>query len=139
MPPMGDMDANDPMANPAPMDSDVMGGDIPPADDGMGAMPDGGEGIPAEGDNQEIDDIYSQLSTEDQASVLKYAKSMVKDNGSEEGGMPDMQAETKKHIRSIVTEVVNSILGSEENGGVRPDNRIRNKRAKGNSPFVTKY
>lgn len=142
MPPMeGGMDS-DPMGTPQIPDvgGDDMGNN--PMDDNMPPVgddtPDDGEGMPSEGENQEIDDIFSKLSTEDQASVVKYAKSMVKDD-ADEGEMPDMQAESKKHIRNIVTEVINNILGNEDNGGERPDNRIRNKRARSNSPFVTKY
>lgn len=146
MPPMdGGMDS-DPMGGPQlpdvggdGMGDDPMGGEIPSGDGGMDDTPDGGEGMTTDGGNQEIDDIFGQLSTEDQASVLKYAKSMVKDNGGNDGGMPDMQAESKQNIRNIVTEVINNILGNEDNGGERPDNKIRNKRAGSNSPFVTKY
>ena len=150
MSPMGDMGADpmggapDPMGGDMPMDDPAMGGDM--GADPMGGespdMPEGDGGMAPEGGNSEIDGVFNQLGTEDQASVLKYAKSMLKNSDSGEGmppAEPDMQAESVKHIKGLVTEIVNDILGSNEEGTDRPDTTIRNKRAVGNSPFVTKY
>ena len=128
------MDNNGP--DEAPMGGegpDDMGSDMPPMDDnGLDEAPEGG--------NSEIDGIFSQLNTEDQASVIKYAKSMIKDNGEQDTPpAPDMQAESVKKIKKLVTEIVNNILGSDDEDSQRPDNQVRNKRARNNSPFVTKY
>lgn len=132
IPPMDDnsMDSEPPMGSEGP---DDMGPDMPPMDDN-------GPEEASEGGNSEIDDIFSQLNTEDQASVIKYAKSMIKDNGEQDTpSAPDMQAESVKKIKKLVTEIVNNILGSDDEDSQRPDNQVRNKRAKSNSPFVTKY
>jgi hypothetical protein len=132
MPPMNGngMDSEPPIGSEGP---DDMGSDMPPMDDK------GSDEAPVEG-NSEIDDIFSKLNTEDQASVIKYAKSMVKDNGEQDTPpAPDMQAESVKKIKKLVTEIVNNILGSDDEESQRPDNQVRNKRARNNSPFVTKY
>ena len=132
MPPMdgNGMDSEPPMGDEGP---DSMDSDMPPMDDK------GPDEASVEG-NSEIDDIFSKLNTEDQASVIKYAKSMVKDNGEQDTSpAPDMQAESVKKIKKLVTEIVNNILGSDDEESQRPDNQVRNKRARNNSPFVTKY
>lgn len=132
IPPMDDngMDSEPPMGDEGP---DSMGSDMPPMDDK------GPDEASVEG-NSEIDDIFSKLNTEDQASVIKYAKSMVKDNGEQDtSSASDMQAESVKKIKKLVTEIVNNILGSDDKESQRPDNQVRNKRARNNSPFVTKY
>lgn len=154
----------DPIGNMPPMDNGIgdempMGNDIPPMDgNGMDSEPPMGDEGPDSMDsdmppmddkgpdeasvegNSEIDDIFSKLNTEDQASVIKYAKSMVKDNGEQDTSpTPDMQAESVKKIKKLVTEIVNNILGSDDEESQRPDNQVRNKRARNNSPFVTKY
>lgn len=149
MPPM-DAPMDDPMGGMPPMDGsddgmgeEPMGGDMPPMDGPENEAPDMG----AEGGNNEIDDIFNKLSTEDQAAVIKYAKSMAKDDEEEsdepapnpEGDAPDMQAESiNKKLRNFVNEIVNNILGDNDEVE-RPDNKIRNKKAKTNSPFVTQY
>lgn len=132
MPPMNSngMDSEPLIGSEGP---DDMGSDMPPMDNnGSNEAPEGG--------NSEIDDIFSQLNTEDQASVIKYAKSMIKDNGEQDTPpAPDMQAESVKKIKKLVTEIVNNILGSDNEDSQRSDNQVRNKRARNNSPFVTKY
>ena len=117
---------------PMPMDQPPMGG---PEDMGPGLdeqPPMGGEdpmddaempeGNNAEG-NGEIDDIFSQLDTEKQAAVIKYAKSMLGEG-----------VESEK----LVTEIENEILADRQDKEKKE--KIRNKSVdKAKNPFVTKF
>ena len=76
MPPMGadDMGGEDPMGgDPMGGGMDGMGGDMPQGPDDMG----GEEG-------NELMGIFDNLSVEDKAAVIKYAKSMSSDEGGDE-------------------------------------------------------
>ena len=94
---------------------DGMGPDMeeqPPMDDQV--TPDDTVG------GSEIEDIFSQLDTEKQAAVLKYAKSMV---------------ENVEH-GNLVTEIENEILVDREE---KQKEKINKDVDKKNNPFVTKY
>jgi hypothetical protein len=97
-----------------------------------GPMPEPEMGNDGENDeaNSEIDDIFSQLDTEKQAAVIKYAKSMV--NGNEPAGIQDEE-------EGMVTEITNNILDDKkEKPEDREDEKIRNKKVTNANPFVTK-
>ena len=95
-------------------------GDQPPMDG-----PDGNDAMPGEGSGSEIDDIFSQLDTEKQAAVIKYAKSQL--------------GESIENEDSLVTEIENDILSDKKEDETKKE-KIKNKNVdKKNSPFVTKY
>lgn len=106
MPPMGadDMGMEDPMGG-APDDmggEDPMGGDMP-QDPSMGG-----------GDDDELMNIVNDMSTEDKAAVIKYAKSIVDDSeGSvpQDGGMP---MESTKNYKGIIDEVINDVIDNQD-------------------------
>lgn len=117
MPPMDDQFGMGEDLGPEPQPNDMgMGGDQEPA--------------PAEG-GSEIDSVFSQLDTEKQAAVLKYAKSMVNDNAGEEP-KPDTNVEEEK----IVTEITNNILNDRVEK--KSNEKVRNKKITNANPFITK-
>lgn len=115
---------------PMPMDQPPMEGleDMGPD---LGEGPMGGEDqmgdqeIPDNGGGNEIDDIFSQLDTEKQAAVIKYAKSMVGESVIHEDD-------------NLVTEIENEILADRQDKGKKE--KIKNNSVnKANNPFVTKF
>lgn len=154
---MGDMDD----MNNAPMppmddgmgidDPNMMGGDP----NAMGSDPnmDGGqnEQPPMDGSNMmgnedpsmeqpqgnaELDDVVSNLSTEDQAAVLKYAKSMADDNGGNDNGM---MPESRRSYRNIIDETINSIIYGDDDKVTRPETRLPKRYRGKNSPFNSPF
>lgn len=118
MPPMGD--GND------------MGGDQMMGNEDPNAM--GGE--PSQG-NEELDSVVSNLSTEDQAAVLKYAKSMADDNNGE--GNDGIMPEGRRNYRNIIDETINSILYGDDEKVTRPDTRLPKRYRGKNSPFNSPF
>lgn len=113
-------------------DPNMMGGEDPNA---MGPedMPE----EPQQG-NDELSNVVNNLSLEDQAAVLKYAKSMQKDD---EGGNDDMMPEGRQiHYDKIINEVIADILhDTEKNGIERPETKLPKRYRKMNSPFNSPY
>lgn len=128
MPPMGadDMGMEDPMGD-AP---DDMGGGEPPMggeDPSMGG-----------GDDDELMNIVNDMSTEDKAAVIKYAKSIADDS---EGGMPQdggMPMESVRNYKGIIDEVINDVLDGQE-GTKRPSKKIAKEYKGMNSPWKSPY
>lgn len=147
MPPMGDGNdmSGDPMIgneDPNAMgetDPNMMDGqDAPMEDQGMMGNEDpnamGGE--PSQG-NEELDSVVSNLSTEDQAAVLKYAKSMADDdNRADDNGM---MPESRRNYRNIIDETINSILYGDDENVTRPDTRLPKRYRGKNSPFTSPF
>jgi hypothetical protein len=146
MPPMGDgndmggdqmMGNEDPNAmgenDPNMMDGqDASMGDQMMGNEGPNAM--GGE--PSQG-NEELDSVVSNLSTEDQAAVLKYAKSMADDNNGEESN--GMMPESRRNYRNIIDETINSILYGDDEKVTRSDTRLPKRYRGKNSPFNSPF
>ena len=140
---MGDLD-NAPMP---PMGSDDMG--MMDGQNGMGEEPMGGE-EPTDmggdqpmgsGDDDELMSVINNLSMEDKAAVLKYAKSM-EDNGGEEipqdnGGM--MPMESRKSIRNIIDETINDVLNDNGEGTERPKKELPKEYRGMKNPFKSPY
>jgi hypothetical protein len=143
-PPMG---SEPPMGDPMMDDDPNMGGEM--EDQGMEM-----------GGNQEDDElmgIINNLSVEDKAAVLKYAKSMSDDNeggegaempmGADMGGDPGMAApgqnqmpESRGLFGKIIDETINSIKGKKDTGMKRPEKGLSKKyRDKKDNPFVSPY
>lgn len=104
-----------PMDQPPMGELDGMGPDMeeqPPMDDQQTP-----EGL---GGDSEIENIFSQLDTEKQAAVLKYAKSMVEN--VERG--------------NLVTEIENEILADRKK---KEKEKINKDVVNGDNPFETKF
>ena len=129
---MGDLD-NAPMP---PMGPDDMGGEDP-----MGGAPDdmGGE-PPMDGEDDELMNIINGLSIEDKAAVTKYAKSMADDSeGAEDPMMGDeMPMESKRGMKSIIDEVLNDVLDSQE-GTKRPEKKMPRQYRDMEMPFKSPF
>ena len=129
---MGDLD-NAPMP---PMGLDDMGGEDP-----MGGAPDdmGGE-PPMDGEDDELMNIINGLSIEDKAAVTKYAKSMADDSeGAEDPMMGDeMPMESKRGMKSIIDEVLNDVLDSQE-GTKRPEKKMPRQYRDMEMPFKSPF
>lgn len=124
---MGDNDPNMMGGQDAPMEcQDMMGNENPNA---MGSEPSQG--------NEELDSVVNNLSTEDQAAVLKYAKSMADDNNSEVGN--GMMPESRRNYRNIIDETINSILYGDDKKVTRPDTRLPKRYRGKNSPFNSPF
>lgn len=121
------MDAPMPPMDGQPEMGDDLRPEAQPNDMGMG---DNQEPAPAE-EGSEIDSVFSQLDTEKQAAVLKYAKSMVNDKAGEEP-QPDANVEEEK----IVTEITNNILNDRVDK--KSNEKVRNKKITNANPFITK-
>lgn len=129
---MGDLD-NAPMP---PMGLDDMGGEDP-----MGGAPDdmGGE-PPMDGEDDELMNIINGLSIEDKAAVTKYAKSMADDSEGAEGPMMggEMPMESKRGMKSIIDEVLNDVLDSQE-GTKRPEKKMPRQYRDMEMPFKSPF
>ena len=123
---MGENDPNMMDGQDAPMEGQMMGNEDPNAI--------GGE--PSQG-NEELDSVVSNLSTEDQAAVLKYAKSMTDDNNGEESN--GMMPESRRNYRNIIDETINSILYGDDEKVTRPDTRLPKRYRGKNSPFNSPF
>lgn len=129
---MGDLD-NAPMP---PMGLDDMGGEDP-----MGGTPDdmGGE-PPMDGEDDELMNIINGLSIEDKAAVTKYAKSMADDSEGAEDSMMggEMPMESKRGMKSIIDEVLNDVLDSQE-GTKRPEKKMPRQYRDMEMPFKSPF
>lgn len=123
---MGENDPNMMDGQDAPIEGQMMGNEDPNAI--------GGE--PSQG-NEELDSVVSNLSTEDQAAVLKYAKSMADDNNGEESN--GMMPESRRNYRNIIDETINSILYGDDEKVTRPDTRLPKRYRGKNSPFNSPF
>jgi hypothetical protein len=145
---MGELD-NAPIP---PMGADDMGGEDPmggtPDDMGGGEPPMGGEDpmggdMPQDpsmggGDDDELMNIVNDMSTEDKAAVIKYAKSIVDDS---EGGAPQdggMPMESVRNYKGIIDEVINDVLDGQE-GTKRPSKKIAKEYEEMKSPWKSPY
>ena len=140
MPPMGadGMGGEDPMGgDPMGGGMDDMGGDMPQGPDDMegdpnedigGDMPQGPDDMGGEEGN-ELMGIFDNLSVEDKAAVIKYAKSMSSDEGGDEPmEMGDeMPMESRKRFKRIIDETINDVLDDYE-GMKRPQKKLPNCR-----------
>ena len=117
------------MDMPEPLSNDQFGMGQEPQPGDMGAMPE----APADNGVSEIDDVFSQLDTEKQAAVLKYAKSMI-DNSPEETPSPSESVDEEE----MVTEITNNILDGQKQEEGDGDKKVRNKKVTTSNPFITK-
>lgn len=98
---------------------------------------------PQEG-NPELNGIMDKLDTEKQAAVIKYAKSMVNDNGEDDkpkmtGDNPSMPMEGKQSLSNLINEIINNVLEDETNeDDDRRDKKIKNKKVTQGNPFISK-
>lgn len=137
---MGDLD-NAPMP---PMGSDDMGMKDPMAEPMGGEEPNdmGNDQLMDNGDDDELMNVFNNLSMEDKAAVIKYAKSM-EDNGSSEempqddGGM--MPMESRKSMRSIIDETINDVLNDKREGTERPKKDLPKEYRGMKNPFKSPY
>ncbi len=136
---MGDLD-NAPMP---PMGPDDMGGEDPMGGvpDDMGGAPDdmGGE-PPMDSEDDELMNIINALSIEDKAAVTKYAKSMADDSEGAEDPMMggEMPMESKRGMKSIIDEVLNDVLDSQE-GTKRPEKKMPRQYRDMEMPFKSPF
>ena len=139
MPPMGaddniGMDDNPLMDDEGmapPMDDDE--NQDPMGDEDMSPMDDNGD-TPINGEDDELMDIINNLSIEDKAAVVKYAKSMTDDSKGDD----NMPMESKRNMRDMIDEVINDVLDDKE-GTKRPEKKMpkayRNMEMPFKSPF----
>jgi hypothetical protein len=140
---MGDLD-NAPMP---PMGPDDMGGEDPMggAPDDMGGEPPmdenplmGGDDLSQE--DNEVLDVANNLTTKDKATWLEYGKSMEKDDSDEVpepmGG--EMPMESKRGMKSIIDEVLNDVLDSQE-GTKRPEKKMPRQYRDMEMPFKSPF
>ena len=123
MPPMGadDMGMNDPM-----------GGGEPPMDDQQPPMEGGNM------EDNELDSIVNNMSAEDKAAVVKYAKSIADDSDAmpQDGGMP---MESTFNYKGVIDEVINDVLDGHE-GTKRPEKKMpKEYRNQPMTPFQSPY
>ena len=141
----GDMDGMADFNTPAPqMGSDIsmedpnaMGGEQN-MDMGMGddQMMGDDQGMGESPEDDELSNVINNLSIEDKAAVLKYAKSMSDDGASETVQMP----ESRGFFGRAISEAMNSIKGKKETGMKRPDKSLgKAYREKKDNPFISPY
>ena len=155
----GEMDGMADFNTPAPQmgsdmsmeDPNMMGGDGQDMDMGgdpnaMGddQMMGGDQGMDMGGspEDDELTNVINNLSIEDKAAVLKYAKSMTDDDSSEGGAAEglDQLPESRGFFGRIIDEAINSIKGKKETGMKRPDKSLsRTYRGKKDNPFISPY
>lgn len=137
---MDNMNGMDDAPMPPMPASDDMNGEVPMGDIGenepLGDEPMESPNEPSPTESSEDDElmnIIGNLSIEDKAAVIKYAKSMVDD--SDEGEMP---MESKRSIKGVIDEVINDVLNDRE-GTKRPEKKMpkayRNIEMPFKSPF----
>ena len=144
---MGDLD-NAPMP---PMGSDDMGMNNDPMGGGddmdMQEPPMGGEDQmqepPMGGEDDELMSVVNNLSTEDKAAVLKYAKSMADDSegGEQEPPMGDdgqMPMESRMSYRNLIDETINDVI-DDYKGTERPNKKLPKEYRSMNNPFKSPY
>ena len=141
--PMGDASA----APAPPMDGGFDTGGAPGFGDVPGGETDMGMGPEPEADgsgNNEMDDIFNQLSIEDQAAVLKYAKSHLEDGNEykegEQGGQEDMGQQPMFESAIFTKEQLDRIHESirpskDERGGDKGLAPQKKRSVGGKSPF----
>lgn len=136
--PMGDMnepiggnhddgfDGNDDMNHDDGFDSDDdMNHDDEPQD--MHAPEDNG-------DDSELMDIIDNLSIEDKAAVVKYAKSMMNDESDDNG----ITQESYRNMRGLIDETFNDIINGEKYK-TRDKKDLPKSYRKMNNPFKSPY
>ena len=131
-----------------------MGSDMPMEDPMMGEDPNMGDpnamgdqdmGMDGNQDDDELMNIIGNLSVEDKAAVLKYAKSMAEDNpetapSEELPADPNQMPESRELVGGIVDETINSTKGKRETGMKRPEKGLSDKyNGKKRNPFVSPY
>lgn len=133
MPPMGaeNMGMEDPMGAQDPM----AGGDPNAMGDPMG-----GEQPPMNGgDDDELMNIVNNMSTEDKAAVIKYAKSMADDSqGAQDPMGGEMPMESRRKFTSIIDETINDVLDNRE-GTKRPEKKMPKEYKGMKSPFKSPF
>ena len=111
------------MPQPGDMGGDPMGG-MPPAPDGGDPMAGGGNGV-----SDELMQVLGSMPEDKQDTVLKYAKSMVSDDGAQNQGMP----------MESVSEAIRDVTANQEyRNPERKDGRINPKVGRSN-PFHDKW
>jgi hypothetical protein len=134
---MGDLD-NAPIPPTGSEDMGMMGNTdaaLMGNDDGQDISMDNGNG------DDELMNVINNLSMEDKTAVLKYAKSMERDNDDADMPQDDenmMPMESAKSFKSLVNEVMNDIIndnGDEE----RVDKHLPKEYRKLKSPFKSPY
>lgn len=141
LPPMKD----DPMDIPStpPMGTEPPIGDVPPMPTKLPVedKPSMGDGPSNNGSQatSEIEEIFSELNTEQRAATIKYAKSMTNNNQSDSSPMPPMATEGKKYLQAVINEIVNNIINNEESQEEvdMQDKKIRNRKVTVNNPNIS--
>jgi len=127
MPPMGaeDMGMEDPMGGNTQMQDPNMGGEEPQMNGS---------------DDDELMNIVNNMSTEDKAAVIKYAKSMADDSqGAEDPNMGgEMQMESKRSLTNIIDETINDVLDSQD-GTKRPEKKMPKEYKGMKNPFKSPF
>lgn len=131
---MGDMD-NAPMP---PMGADDMGMEEP-----MDEPTDMGGEQPTNGEDDELMNVVNNLSVEDKAAVLKYAKSMADDSEVEEmpqgEDMGEMPMESRKSLQNIIDETINDVIDGEKRGTKRDEKEMPKEYNGLKSPFKSPF
>ena len=127
MPPMGaeDMGMEDPMGGDTQMQNPNMGGEEPQMNGS---------------DDDELMNIVNNMSTEDKAAVIKYAKSMADDSqGAEDPNMGgEMPMESKRSLTNIIDETINDVLDSQD-GTKRPEKKMPKEYKGMKNPFKSPF
>lgn len=76
-------------------------------------------------DDDELMDIVNNLSVEDKAAVIKYARSMEGDSEEQENQDidNDMPMESRARYRSVIDEVMNDVV-NDRKGTKRPNKKL---------------
>lgn len=151
---MADFDAPaPPMGSEPPMDDPMMGDDPNMG----GEMEDPGMEMGGNQEDDELMSVINNLSVEDKAAVLKYAKSMSDGNEGGEGAEMPMDAdmggdpgtaapdqnqmpESRGLFGKIIDETINSIKGRKDTGMKRQEKGLSKKyRNKKDNPYFSPY
>lgn len=86
------------------------------------------------GDDSELMDIIDNLSIEDKAAVVKYAKSMMNDESDDNG----ITQESYRNMRGLIDETFNDIINGEKYK-TRDKKDLPKSYRKMNNPFKSPY
>lgn len=141
------MDAQPPMADPM-ADPNSMGGDAPQDDtmgDDQGMNGDPSQGLDDQGssdEENEINDLMRNMSIEDKAAVVKYARSIADDSGSNGDSEVSSAMPTQESRRSWKKMIDEIFAANDDNdsGAKRDEKKIPSKyRDKKSNPFVSPF
>ncbi len=136
---MADFDAPaPPMGSEPPMDDPMMGDDMGMED--QNAMGDQPTDTSGNGENDELMNVINDLSMEDKAAVLKYAKSMADGNEGGEGQESNMMGDEQGQMpesRSLFGKTINERIKKNDSkeSGKRPEKKKPLTRRNPYAPF----